>query len=264
MKIVFYGIGNMASAIFKGMINEGIKPEEIYVTSIPGDPFLEQYKEELGVVPSLDDALLLRDADYVVFATKPQDFDSVVERVKPYLEDKTTLVSIMAGTTIKTIQNKLNGNETVRIMPNTNAVVQHAVNGVAFSENFTNKDELLGLIETFGTNVLIDESEFNQITAATGSGPAFLYYIYEKYADSLVNLGFSKEQADVLTRELVIGTAEMMKNSDLPLSTLRENITSKKGTTDAGLKSLYNHDIEEMFDQTLEAAKTRGEELSKD
>src|SRR5699024_3120163 len=174
MKIVFYGIGNMASAIFKGMINEGIKPEEIYVTSILGDTFLEQYKEELGVVPSLDDALLLRDADYVVFATKPQDFDSVVERVKPYLEDKTILVSIMAGTTINTIQNKLNGNETVRIMPNTNAVVQHAVNGVAFSENFTNKDELLGLIETFGTNVLIDESEFNQITAATGSGPAFL------------------------------------------------------------------------------------------
>ncbi|CAD2074795.1 pyrroline-5-carboxylate reductase [Phocicoccus pinnipedialis] len=264
MKIVFYGIGNMASAIFKGMINEGVKPEEIFVTSIPGDPLLELFKEELGVMPSLNDAELLKNADYVVFATKPQDFESVVERVKANLEDKTKLISIMAGTTIETIQSKLNGNETVRIMPNTNAVVQKAVNGVAFSENFTNKEELLKLIETFGTNVLIEESEFNRITAATGSGPAFLYYLYEKYADSLVNLGFSKEQADVLTRELVIGTAEMMKNTDLPLSTLRENITSKKGTTDAGLKSLHKHDIEKIFDQTLEAAKTRGEELSKD
>lgn len=149
-------------------------------------------------------------------------------------------------------------------MPNTNAVVQHSVNGVAFSENFTKKEELLGLIETFGTNVLIDESEFNQITVATGSCPAFLYYIYENYAESLVNLGFSIEQADVLTQELVIGTGEMMKNSDLPLSTLRENIASKKGTTDAGLKSLYKHNIEEIFNQVLEAAKDRGEELSKD
>lgn len=264
MKIVFYGIGNMASAIFKGMINEGIRPEDIYITSIPGDPFLEQYKEELGVVPSLNDEELLKNADYVVLATKPQDFDSVVERIQPHLETDTKIASIMAGTTIDTIQNKLNGNETVRIMPNTNAVVQRAVNGVAFSENFKNKEELLEIIETFGTNVVIDESQFNEITAATGSGPAFLYYIYEKYTDSLVTLGFSKEQADVLTRELVIGTAEMLKNSDLSFSTLADNITSKKGTTDAGLKSLSKHNIEKIFNDTLEAAKTRGEELSRD
>lgn len=266
MKIVFYGAGNMASAIFIGMIeNKVVEPSDIYLTSKSNKEKIMFFKENLGVNVSYDDEELLKNADYVILASKPQGFPDVAERIRPHLERDTKVVSVMAGTQIKTIRRELKTeNPIARIMPNTNAQVRHSVNGITYSENFEDRDELIELMESFGATVDIEEDEMHNITAATGSGSAFLYYIYEKYAESLMELGFSEEQAMFLTRNLVVGVGKMVEESELPFSELRTNITSKKGTTEAGLNALDGEGVKKILVATLNAAANRSEELSQD
>ncbi|MFD2830719.1 pyrroline-5-carboxylate reductase [Corticicoccus populi] len=266
MKIVFYGAGNMASAIFIGMIeNKVVEPSDIYLTSKSNQDKIMFFKENLGVNVSYDDAELMKDTDYVILASKPQSFPEVAARIRPYLEENTKVVSVMAGTQIKTIRRELKkDNPIARIMPNTNAQVRHSVNGITYSKNFDDRDELVKLMESFGETVQIEEDEMHNITAATGSGSAFLYYIYEKYAEGLMELGFNEEQAMFLTRNLVIGVGKMVEESDLPFSELRTNITSKKGTTEAGLNALDGEGVKQILVATLNAAANRSEELSQD
>ncbi|QQD84217.1 MULTISPECIES: pyrroline-5-carboxylate reductase [Jeotgalicoccus] len=264
MKIVFYGAGNMASAIFTGMIHKGIvSAKDIYITSKSNRITAMAFKESLGLNVSYDDKELCEDADYIVLASKPQNFSDVADRIRPHLTEKTKLVSVMAGIRIETVQEEFaTGNPVARIMPNTNAMVQHSVNGIAFSDNFLEREELIKLMASFGKNVVVEEDGMDNITAATGSGPAFLYYIYEQYANSLVELGFSEEDAHELTRELVIGTGKTLLNRDESFERLRKDITSKAGTTEAGLDTLMEFKLQEMIFKTLGSARDRSKKLS--
>lgn len=254
----------MASAIFTGMIDKGIiNSEDIYITSKTNRVAAMEYKEALGLNVSYDDKELCENADYIVLASKPQNFTDVAKRIKPYLEEKTKLISVMAGIQIATIQDELDKkNSVARIMPNTNAMVQYSVNGIAFSEGFDNKDELIDLMASFGKNVVVEEDGMDNITAATGSGPAFLYYIYEQYAKSLEELGFSYEDANQLTRNLVIGTGKTLSERPESFEKLREDITSKAGTTEAGLDTLSEFKLREMISDTLSSARDRSKKLS--
>lgn len=266
MKIVFYGAGNMANAIFKGIISSKIIPaENIYLTNRSNQQMLEDYHRELGVQYSYDDEALLKDADYVFLGSKPHDFDQLAERIQNHIDDKNKFISIMAGLPISYLREKLNpDNPIARIMPNTNAQVGHSVTGVSFSRNFgpRSKDEVLSLINAFGSAIEVKEDHLHQVTAITGSGPAFLYHVFEKYVNAGTKLGLEKSEVEESIRELIIGTGKMIERSDLSLEQLRKNITSKGGTTQAGLNKLSDYDIEGIFEDCLNAAVNRSVELS--
>lgn len=266
MKIVFYGAGNMANAIFKGIISSKIIPaENIYLTNRSNQQMLEDYHRELGVQYSYDDEVLLKDADYVFLGSKPHDFDQLAERIQNHIDDKNKFISIMAGLPISYLREKLNpDNPIARIMPNTNALVGHSVTGVSFSRNFgpRSKDEVLSLINAFGSAIEVKEDHLHQVTAITGSGPAFLYHVFEKYVNAGTKLGLEKSEVEESIRELIIGTGKMIERSDLSLEQLRKNITSKGGTTQAGLNKLSDYDIEGIFEDCLNAAVNRSVELS--
>ena len=134
MKLVFYGAGNMAHAIFTGIVNSKvIDSNDIYLTNRSNEDALKSYADELGVNYSYDDAALLKEADYVFLGTKPYDFDNLAERIKPYVTDSNKFISIMAGLPISYIREQLNTeNPVARIMPNTNAHVGHSVTGISF------------------------------------------------------------------------------------------------------------------------------------
>lgn len=266
MKIVFYGAGNMANAIFKGIISSKIIPaENIYLTNRSNQQMLKDYHRELGVQYSYDDEVLLKDADYVFLGSKPHDFDQLAERIQNHIDDKNKFISIMAGLPISYLREKLNpDNPIARIMPNTNAQVGHSVTGVSFSRNFgpRSKDEVLSLINAFGSAIEVKEDHLHQVTAITGSGPAFLYHVFEKYVNAGTKLGLEKSEVEESIRELIIGTGKMIERSDLSLEQLRKNITSKGGTTQAGLNKLSDYDIEGIFEDCLNAAVNRSVELS--
>ncbi len=267
MKIVFYGSGNMASAIFTGLIESNtVKGEDIFLTNRSDIEELKRLSSTLNTQYSYDDNELLSNADFVFLAVKPHDFDSLVERIQPHHNAHNKFVSMMAGVPINQIKTKLQtSNPVARIMPNTNAHVQQSVTGISFSDNFEERDKqlLFDLLDAFGTSIEVEEDSLHDVTAITGSGPAFLYYMYEQYINAANQLGLSHEDTDIAVRKLIIGTARMLENSELSLDQLRENITSKGGTTKAGLDALAKHPIEEIFVDCLNEALNRSKELGK-
>ncbi|MEJ7473308.1 pyrroline-5-carboxylate reductase [Staphylococcus saprophyticus] len=266
MKLVFYGAGNMAHAIFTGIVNSKvIDSNDIYLTNRSNEVALKEYAEKLGVNYSYDDEALLKAADYVFLGTKPYDFESLAERIKPFITDKNKFISIMAGLPISYIREKLEAdNPIARIMPNTNAHVGHSVTGISFSSNFgpNSKNEVDELINAFGSAIEVPEDNLHQVTAITGSGPAFLYHVFEQYVTAGTRLGLEKAQVEESIRNLIIGTSKMIERSELSMEQLRKNITSKGGTTQAGLNALSQHDLESVFEDCLRAAVDRSVELS--
>lgn len=266
MKLVFYGAGNMAHAIFTGIVNSNvIDSNDIYLTNRSNEQALKDYAQQLGVNYSYDDKALLAKADYVFIGTKPHDFEALAERIRPYIIDKNKFISIMAGLPMDYIREQLNTkNPVARIMPNTNAHVGHSVTGISFSGNFgaTSKDEVDGLINAFGSAIEVSEDNLHQVTAITGSGPAFLYHVFEQYVTAGTRLGLEKDQVEESIRNLIIGTSKMIERSELSMGQLRKNITSKGGTTQAGLNALSEYDIKGIFEDCLRSAVNRSIELS--
>lgn len=266
MKIVFYGSGNMAHAIFSGIIDSNvIDPNDIYITNRSNEAVLKGYADELGVNYSYDDAALLADADFVFLGTKPYDFESLADRIRPYITDRNKFISIMAGISIQYIRKELgHDNPIARIMPNTNAQVGHSVTGLSFSKNYpeTDRQKVVDIVNAFGSEMEVQEDALHQVTAITGGGPAFLYHVFEKYVDAGVRLGLDKEEVEESIRNLIIGTGKMIERSDLSMEQLRQNVTSKGGTTQAGLDALSKHDIEGIFEDCFNAAVKRSKELS--
>lgn len=266
MKLVFYGAGNMAHAIFTGIVNSKvIDSNNIYLTNRSNEVALKDYAEKLGVNYSYDDEALLKDADYVFLGTKPYDFDVLSERIRPNVTENNKFISIMAGLPISYIREKIGAdNPIARIMPNTNAHVGHSVTGISFSNNFgpKSKEEVDDLINAFGSAIEVSEDNLHQVTAITGSGPAFLYHVFEQYVTAGTQLGLEKSQVEESIRNLIIGTSKMIERSELSMEQLRKNITSKGGTTQAGLNALSEHDIEGIFEDCLRAAVNRSIELS--
>ncbi|TDM15496.1 pyrroline-5-carboxylate reductase [Macrococcus bovicus] len=266
MKIVFYGAGNMASAIFEGLISSSLlNSHDIYLTNRSSENRLQDYQQKLNIRYSYDDMALLTDADYVFLAAKPYDFDALAERIKDKIQPGNHFISIMAGISIHQIKTKLKTqNPVARIMPNTNAQVQQSVTGITFSEAFddSHKAELFNILNSFGTALEVEEDKLHQVTAITGSGPAFLYYMYEQYIKAATKMGLDKEHVDAAVRNLIIGTGHMLEASELEIEQLRENITSKGGTTKAGLDALKKYPIEDIFKDCLEQAIKRSKELA--
>ena len=266
MKLVFYGAGNMAQAIFTGIINSNnLDPNDIYLTNKSNEQALKDFAERLGVNYSYDDKELLKNADYVFLGTKPHDFEALAERIKDDITDDNRFISIMAGLSIDYIRQLLDTNNPLaRIMPNTNAQVGHSVTGISFSNNFgpKSKDEVNELINAFGSVIEVSEDHLHQVTAITGSGPAFLYHVFEQYVKAGTELGLERDQVEESIRNLIIGTSKMIERSDLSMEQLRKNITSKGGTTQAGLDALSQYDIVSMFEDCLSSAVNRSVELS--
>jgi len=266
MKLVFYGAGNMAHAIFTGIVNSKIiESNDIYLTNRSNEVALKAYADELGVNYSYDDEALLKDADYIFLGTKPYDFDALAERIQPYVSEKNKFISIMAGLPMSYIREQLGSdNPIARIMPNTNAHVGHSVTGISFSSNFgpKSKDEVDDLINAFGSAIEVSEDHLHQVTAITGSGPAFLYHVFEQYVTAGTRLGLEKSQVEESIRNLIIGTSKMIERSDLSMEQLRKNITSKGGTTQAGLNALSQYDLESIFEDCLRSAVNRSVELA--
>ncbi len=139
MKLVFYGAGNMAQAIFTGIINSSnLDANDIYLTNKSNEQALKAIAEKLGVNYSYDDATLLKDADYVFLGTKLILLHALATRIKPHITKDNCFISIMAGIPIDYIKQQLEcQNPVARIMPNTNAQVGHSVTGISFSNNFS-------------------------------------------------------------------------------------------------------------------------------
>ncbi|WP_153122797.1 pyrroline-5-carboxylate reductase [Peribacillus tepidiphilus] len=269
-KIAFIGGGSMAEAMISGITSRGvIEPPSIFVTNKDDDERLNFLQKTYGVSVTLDKDELLKNADIVVLAVKPKDVFNALTSVKDYLTENMLLISVAAGVSITSIENIIEQKiAIIRSMPNTSATVGLSATAVSMNSLVTEKqlEKACRLFETIGIVTTVEEEQLDAVTGLSGSGPAYIYYLVEAMEQSALETGLQKDIAKKLIVQTLLGAAQMLQTSTKEPQILRKEVTSPGGTTEAGLKVLHSHKVQEAFVSCIKEAtrqsKRLGEQLS--
>lgn len=261
--VAFIGGGNMSSALIGGLLGAGATAARILIV----EPLAAQ-RERLAqrfagvrLLPAPDDRL--REAQAVVWAVKPQQFAQAAGDCRPYLGDALH-VSIMAGVRCAAIARKTGAQRLVRTMPNTPALIGAGITGLYASAQAGADDRAVAdaLLAPAGARVWVEREDLlDAVTAVSGSGPAYAFYLAEAMARAGEELGLTAAQARQLTLATLAGAAALAQRSSEPLATLRANVTSKGGTTAAALAEFDAADMQTTIRRALHAAAQRAKEL---
>ena len=262
--ICFIGGGNMAQALIGGLISRGLPPTRITVS----DP-VEKVRlllAEKDVCVTDDNIAAIHDADIVLFAVKPQVLASVLKPLKGLFEGK-LVMSIVAGAEITTIATLLATDRIVRVMPNTPALVQTGAHGLYATDAVDSKDRELAsqVLAATGLTLWVNsEAQIDAVTAVSGSGPAYFFYMMESMIRAGKNLGLDEKVATALTLQTALGAAQMAITSANTPAELRKNVTSPNGTTQAALEVFDRAQISQNIQAALAAAQKRSQELAQE
>lgn len=263
--VVLVGAGNMGGAMLSGWLKSGIPGSSILVLdpNISGSMAAKVAGAGARSAATPPEGVV---ADIVFIAVKPQVMEAVLPPLKPMIGPDTVVVSIAAGKTLSFLETHLGKGAFVRAMPNTPAMVGRGVTGAyanaAVSE--TMKAKVHGLLKVSGPVEWVDaESDIDAVTALSGSGPAYVFYLVECMAEAGRKAGLKADLAMRLARETVSGAGELLHQSPDDASQLRKNVTSPGGTTAAALSVLMAEGgMQPLFDAAIEAARKRAEELA--
>ncbi len=262
--ISFIGGGNMAQALIGGLIARGVEPQRITVAD-PVDAIRELLQQQqVKVTDNNLDAIA--DADVVLLAVKPQVLAQVLRPLHGLFENK-LVISIVAGAEIATIARLIQSDRIVRVMPNTPALVQSGAHGLYASAQISADDRVLAteMLAATGLTVWVDsEAKIDAVTAVSGSGPAYFFYLMESMIRAGKNLGLDEKTATELTLQTALGAAQMAIESAYAPSQLRKNVTSPNGTTQAAIEVFDHAQISQNVQVALAAAQKRSQALAKE
>ncbi len=215
----------------------------------------------------LMESLSLAKTDVVILAVKPQIMDDVCTNLAKILPAEIPVLSIAAGKSTTYFEKQFSKDTPIiRTMPNTPAAIGKGISALYATDNVTqeHKDIANSLLNAVGKIIWLDnELQMDAVTALSGSGPAYVFYMIEAMAQAGTRVGLSKDHAMTLARQTVIGAAALAESDhDTPASTLRQNVTSKNGTTEAGLKLLMDGKFQDIMNKTIQAANKRSKELA--
>lgn len=250
----------MGLALLRGWLDADMNASFIVVEPslryrIKGVEFLQESGEELKF------------CDIIVMAVKPQVMDKVCAELKSHIKKDALILSIAAGRSIKSFENIFGGTQPViRSMPNLPASIRQGITVAVANKNVktAQKKSATELLACAGLVEWVDnEKLLNAVTAVSGSGPAYVFLLIEILSKSAQKAGLNKELSMALARQTVIGSAALAAHEPkTDAATLRKNVTSPGGTTEAALKALMNGDMQKIFDYAIACAKKRGEQLS--
>ena len=257
------GFGNMGQALVRGVLDaELFAPSQIRVYDIDSTKQETAVGWKLTVVPSMEE--LGEQADYLLLAVKPQNMDEALRTLRPAIRPQTLVISIAAGISIKYIQDRLGTDiRVVRVMPNIAATVKEGAAGIALSANCLPPDSRIArnFFDAVGTAVMTSEESLHAVTALSGSGPAYFFYMVECLIQAAVKEGLSQKQAETLAVQTIVGSAKLLQESGESPGTLREKVTSKGGTTAAALGVFFEKGLEDIIYRAFRKAMKRSQEL---
>ena len=268
ISLVLVGAGKMGGAMLVGWLEMGLDPERVTVIDpgLPDDMKALAAKKGFSIVTS---PAGVSTPDMMVIAVKPQMMGKVLPTLTDLVNDKTVVVSVAAGTTIDTFKSYLGADTLViRAMPNTPAQVGRGMFAAYAIEGIPQdmRDATAALLSSAGRFVWVDsEAQIDAVTAISGSGPAYVFHLVEAMAEAGEALGLSPEVAGILARQTVVGGGELLHRSELDAATLRKNVTSPAGTTEAALNVLMDQEtgLPPLMKKAATAARDRSVELSK-
>lgn len=258
----FIGAGNMAEAIIRAAISSDLVPAGGIIVA---DPSADRRKvaEELGTAVSEHNADVIAQAKQIVLAVKPQMFATVVPELRGLKIDEQILISIMAGLSTQRIAAAVGGQaRVIRVMPNTPLMVGVGMAGVALGEHARQGDEQLAmdLFCAAGKAVVVGEDLIDVVTAVSGSGPAYVFYLAEAMVAAGEAMGLD-EQADLLVRQTILGAAQLLAASPDSAAELRRKVTSPGGTTEAAIHHMDTNDVRDHVFTAVHRAAERSREL---
>ncbi|MCI4188100.1 pyrroline-5-carboxylate reductase [Dickeya dianthicola] len=265
-KIAFIGAGNMAQAIIAGLMAGGYPASRVGV-SAPSATHRDALAARYGIASLSDNAACARDADVIVLAVKPQLMAGVCEVLAQQVDFSGKLVlSIAAGVSVARLRELLGAAiNIVRIMPNTPSLVGKGMSGLYAPAQVSDTDRAFAadLMNSVGKLCwLADEAQINGVIAAAGSAPAYFFLFMEAMQQEAIRQGFDADTARLLVQQAASGAAALVEASpDTPLSTLRENVTSKGGTTAEALRVLNERQLSQTVADAMQAAVYRAREM---
>ena len=264
MKIGFIGLGNMAGAMIGGLVKNGlVKAEEIYGADV-SDAMVEKRAKEFGIHTGKDNVAVVREADYLVLAVKPQFAADAIAGFKDALRKDQVVISIMAGKTVAWLEEHLgSGIKCVRCMPNTAALVGAAITAVTPNSKVT-EEELkvaLQILESCGRASVVPEHLMDAVVGVSGSAPAYVFMFIEAMADAAVEEGMPRAQAYEFAAQAVYGSAKLMIDTGKHPGELKDMVCSPAGTTIAAVRVLEEAGFRGAVIDAVEAAAERNKEL---
>ncbi len=269
MKLGFIGGGNMAHALIVGLKSQQFAMSNITVVELNASKRGE-LSRDLGVNTS-GDLSSIQACDVIVLAIKPQQLPALAKTLAPLLKQQ-LVISIAAGIRLSDLSRWLGHYKTIiRAMPNTPAQIQAGVTGLYAMPGVSKTQIALAdqVLSAAGSTLWLDsEEKLDAVTAISGSGPAYVFYFIEALQEAALQLGLNESQAKQLSIATFKGASLLADASAIPIATLREQVTSKGGTTEQGLLSLHNSQVKQAISlaahKACERAKTLGIELGRD
>jgi len=262
MNICFIGGGNMATALIGGLLGQGFAASQISVVEINADNRARLQREfAVRAVESLADGVT--GSDVIVLAVKPQQLREVAVQLAALLSGQ-LLVSIAAGIRASDLARWAGSQSVVRAMPNTPALIQSGMTGLyaMSSVDAVQREQAQSILSAVGEILWVqDEVMLDAVTAISGSGPAYVFYLIEALQQAALDLGFDAEQSRRLSVATFLGGSKLAAASDEEVSTLRERVTSKNGTTERALLSMNENQVAAHIVQAAQAAAARSREM---
>jgi pyrroline-5-carboxylate reductase len=261
--VAIFGAGVMGETLLAGLIRAGRSADDIVVTERRPDR-AQELRDKHGV-DVVSNVVAAEKADTLVFVVKPQDMGALCDEISAHVRPGALVVSLAAGITTEFLESHLpEGCPVVRVMPNTPALVDQGMSAVAAGAHCdeAHLEEAESLLRAVGRVVRLDEKHLDAVTAISGSGPAYIFYVAEAMIEAGVFLGLPRSTATELVVQTFYGAATMLRETGEHPSVLRENVTSPGGTTVAALRTLDDHKVRAAFISALEAARDRSADLA--
>jgi pyrroline-5-carboxylate reductase len=259
------GAGNMAEALVRGVLRAGLLAPGAIAASDVVPERLRLFRDQFGIATDTDNAAIAAKADLVLLAVKPQVMGQVLQGLAPAVEGQ-LLISIAAGVPTHYIEARFpRAVRVVRVMPNTPALVLEGASALCAGSHATSEDlaTARAIFEAVGRAVVLEESGLDAVTGLSGSGPAYVFVIIETLADAGVRVGLSRDVAQLLAAQTVLGSARMVLETGKHPAALKDMVTSPGGTTIAGLHALESGALRAALLDAVRAATERSRELGR-
>ena len=261
-RLAILGGGFMGGALAEGLVEAGWRRSELIVAEKLEDRRAE-LEHRLAIETTADAVKAATCADSVLFAVKPQDIESVLDSVRAAFDPPKLAISICAGVPAATFERILGDIPVVRAMPNTPAAIRQGATAIA-PGRFAGEGDVetaAEVLRAVGRVVVVDEKQIDAVTAVSGSGPAYVFYLAEAWIRGAQAEGLSTEQARELVYQTLAGAVALLQHDSAPPSELRARVTSPGGTTQAAIEHLEESGWGEIFEQAVARAKERSVEL---
>ena len=269
LRIAFIGTGSMGSAVLDGLVAAG-HPKALISATTRTEAKAKALRDRgisalAGDTAQDANALMAGDADLIVLGVKPYQIVDVLTELKGEIGKNAVVISMAAGIKLATMAAVLDENPNIiRTMPNTPALVGKGVTGLASAATASQDavDAAKALFEAVGAVLVIPEEQIDALSAVSGSGPAWVYYIIEQWEKVAVSQGFSEEDAKLLVRQTLAGSVELLESTGEEPADLRKKVTSPGGTTERIIATMEQADLHGIFDASLKAAVARAVEIA--